>query len=168
MPSGRPGCTSRTTGARSLHGRAWPAVGACCRMWRRARAGMCARVCGRECGGRGRGGEHFPRPCRELETRDLGGSCVSPPQPAWGCAGAGQSFEGGPPAGLPLQWHAMTVWLQDDGSPVRTLERMCVSPAASEPVCVLNAKVRGTQTLPGQPLKRKTLSPNLKEPKQLK
>lgn len=42
-----------------------------------------------------------------------------------GVAGAGRALEGGPPAGLSLQWHAMAMWLEDDSFPMRTPEAMC-------------------------------------------
>lgn len=61
-----------------------------------------------------RAGDPTPQPAPECRCLQL----------SRGVAGAGRPLEGGPPAGLPLQWHAMVMWLEDDSSPMRTLEGM--------------------------------------------
>lgn len=75
---------------------------ACARVWRRARAGVCARVCARECGGRGRGRARSPLPCRETETRTGPAPVCRRHSLARVARGAGRPWERGPPAGLPL------------------------------------------------------------------
>ena len=83
----------------------------------------------------------------------------------------GEALEGCSPAGLSLQWYAMTMWLQDDSSPVRTgKEMVCVCVPLNQCVSQMQGCGEGGPSPPWAAFenkKKKTLLPKLNQPGQL-